>query len=400
MASTDILNALPAGQYILTASGEFAVVDEQHKLNVDAAMSKVFAEHNRALLMAYLKDSQADDRRVAILYQSHESHPWGRLTMSLEDFLVRTLYPAGGRYEGLKSFQQKNRHKSLYRGMELMLDYHAESAPTVPVYCPVLFDRHATLGQRPSALGRVAREGEHDIPVFDILNLLAGLPQSRRELPAVAALVQKLGQGILRKDARHETSFVLSNTDMRSGTGAGNVDAYADLDRDRRLQRGLTLPQVDEQHLHETDCIASIERWLKIPHKPVDPAQLRGFAQFRDLDDAMLASLAPRCLVYIAPPGTCLLERGMSDAWNLYLMEGSLKLVPEDGATLRVDGGSEKAVYPVAFLKPRKYTVEALTSVSFLWVHDLLLEAVRVATPVDAKVPVSKLSGIKAPGFG
>jgi len=51
-------------------------------------------------------------------------------------------------------------------------------------------------------------------------------------------------------------------------------------------------------------------------------------------------------------------------------------LTPADGATLRIDGGTDKAAYPVAFLKPRKYAIESLTPVSFLWVHDLLLEAV------------------------
>jgi hypothetical protein len=138
----------------------------------------------------------------------------------------------------------------------------------------------------------------------------------------------------------------------------------------------VTLPSVDARRLHESEYVEPIERWLKIPHQPVGMERLRAFAQFRGIDTARLAEFTARSLIYTAPAGIRLLDRGLRDAWNLYLLEGALMLTPEDGATLRVDGGTDKAAHPIAFLKPRKYTVETLTPVSFLWIHDLLLEAV------------------------
>jgi len=159
--------------------------------------------------------------------------------------------------------------------------------------------------------------------------------------------------------------------------GSGPVgEAYADIARDRRLQRVVTLPSVDASRLHDTDRLESIERWLRIPHQAVDAGRLREFVQFRALDEARLAELASRSLVYTAPTGTQLLERNLGDAWNFYLLEGAVLLTPADGQTLRVDSGSEQASHPIAFLKPRIYRVETLTPVSFLWVHDLLLDAV------------------------
>ncbi len=375
MHSTDVL----AGLYTLTASGELGVYDTQRQLHIDAPLSRAFAEHNRAFLRSYLDGAQAGDHRIAILFNAREPRAWGRITLSLEDFLVRDLYPASGHVVGgLTAFQQKSREMSVYRGMELLLDFRRKSAAEVPVYCPVLFNSHATLSQRVSALGREPGETERDIPVIDVLNLAATIPAARRNAPEIIALVDKLRQGVIRKDQRRDSLLSLRNTDPHTDALLPGGDAFAEIARDN------TLPSVDVRRLHETEHVEPIERWLKVPHQPAGTERLRGFAQFRGLDDARLAGLSTRSLIYTAPAGTRLLERGLSDAWNLYLLEGSLMLTAADGATLRVDAGTDKAARSIASLKPRQYRVEAFTPVSFLWVHDLLLEAVLGAAPHPA----------------
>jgi hypothetical protein len=377
MQLTEILTDLPVGPYVLAANGELGVYDAQGCLCIDAALSQEFAEHIQGFLRDYLRDPQAEDRRLAILYNAPEPHPWGRLTFSLEDFLVRELYPAGGRASGnLTAFQRKNRVKSLFRGMELMLDYRHDSAPTVPVYCPVLFNSHATLAARATALGRKPRVDERDVPVIDVLNLVATLPHARRTAPALQALMDSLRQALIRKEMRREPQFALLGSEERRITPAPAEDTFAELARDLRLQSDVNLSDVDARRLHETECIDSIERWLSIPHRPVNSGRLRRFVQFHSLDETSLAVLAVRSQLYAAPAGTRLLERGMRDAWNLYLLEGSVTLTPVDGAMLRVDAGVGTAASAIAFLKPRKYTVETLTPVSFLWMHDALIEAV------------------------
>lgn len=377
MNLTGVLTEVPAGLYVLAANGQLGVYDAQQQLHVDEQLSRAFADHNNAFLRAHLQDPRAPDRRIAILFESPEPNAWGRLTLSLEDTVVRSLYPAGGRNTGaLTAFQQKSRSLSVYRGMELLLESRQDRAPEAPIYCPVLYNPHCALSNRTSALGREPLEQERDVPVLDILNLIANIPVARRASPAVLALIRKLREGVIRKNQRRDSLWSIQHEKLKAGAPAGGAEAYADIARDKRLGRAVTLPTVDERRLHETDQIEPVERWLKIPHQPVDTQRLRAFVQFRELDDARLAEVASRSLIYTAPAGTHLLGRGLHDAWNLYLLEGSLMLMPADGATLRVDGGSDKAVYPVAFLKPRKYTVETLTPVSFLWVHDLLLEAV------------------------
>ena len=368
MQSTDVLAGLPAGFYTLTANGELGTYDAQRQLHIDAPLSQAFAEHNRAFLRSYLDGAQADgDHRIAVLFESQQPRAWGQLTLSLEDLVVRDLYPASGHVVGgLTAFQQKSREMSVYRGMELLLDYRRKSVAEVPVYCPVLFNSHATLSQRVSALGREPGEPERDIPAIDVLNLAAIIPAARRAAPAILALVEKLRHGVIRKDQRRDSLLSLRHTSPEAAAPAASRAAPV---------------AADERRLHEAEPVESVERWLKTPRQAVSTERLRDFAQFRGLDATRLLGLAAHCLIYTAPTGTRLLERGLRDNWNLYLLEGSLMLTPADGSTLRVDSGTDKAVRPIGALKPRQYAIDTLTSVNFLWVHDLLLAAVLNAAP-------------------
>lgn len=352
---TDIL----AGLYVLTASGELGVYDEQRQLHVDEPLSRMFSEHNRAFLHAHRQDPHGGDRRSAVLFEARQARAWGRFTLSLEDIVVRGLYPAGGRAaSGLTAFQQKNREMSVYRGLELLIEHRRESTPEVPVYCPVLFDPQTTLAQRSSAIGREPDELERGLTVLDVLNLAATLPPARRAAPEILTLVDKLRQGVIRKDLRRDSPWSLL----------------------QEAKRVVTQPAAELARLHELERISSIERWLKVPHQPVGSERLHGFVQFRGLDNVHLDEFIAPSLIYSAPAGALLLEQGQSDAWNFYLLEGALNLIPADGTSLRVEGGTDKATRSIASLKPRKYRVEALTAVNFLWVHDRVIAALADGT--------------------
>jgi len=342
------------GLYVLTASGELGVYDAQRQLQIDAPLSRQFSTHNRAFLQAYLQNPHADERRSAIVFESTQTRVWGRTSLSLEESVVRSLYPAGGRaVSGLTAFQQKSRELSVYRGLELLLEHRRESLPDVPVYCPVLFEPQQTLVQRGSALGRVPNEQERDIRVLDVLNLLATVPPARRAVAEVLILVEKLHQGIIRKE-------------LRSSSSLSVLQAQA---------KAVAQPGAEMLSLHETQRVASIERWVKTPPEPVGNEALHAFAQFRGLDIRHVDELLAPSLIYAAPAGVRLWEQGQSDLWNLYLLEGAVSLTAADGASVRVEGGSDKAANPIASLKPRKYRVDTLTPVRFLWLHDQLLAA-------------------------
>ncbi len=366
----------PAGLYVLNGKGELGFFGPDAKAQLDVELSHAFANHNKEFLKAYLLDPTAEKRRLAIIYRSAEAKAWGPVTFFLEDFVVRELYPVGGKVGGaLTSFQQKNREKSVYRGMEVLLEAKSDIAPNCPVFCPILVDRGTRLSQYSDVLGHDPSEADKASPVIEVVNLVATIPIARRESEAVLKLRERLTRGIIHKDQRHERVYeVIAGRDHWMAQGSAD-DAFADLDRDQRLDRDLTLSAEDLAKLHESERLDKIERWLVNPLKPVDAGTLRRFAQFRELDESVLVGLAARTFMYAAPPGARLLDRGLSDAWNMFLLEGTVMLTPEDGVGALLEGNTEKASYPVSFLKPRKYDVDAQTSVSFVWIHDLQIYA-------------------------
>jgi hypothetical protein len=186
--------------------------------------------------------------------------------------------------------------------------------------------------------------------------------------------------------------FTLTDRGYGSTTTGTEEGGFFDVDKRHERQETLDAAVGDRlrsaQELQQVDRFDQVEKWLERPHRPVDAALLRGYTQFRDLDTERLALIAEKALVYTAPSGVRLLNIGMKDAWNMYLLEGTVSLEAADGGTLLVTGGGEKAASPVSFLKPRKYTVTSVTSVSFLWIHDALLEAVLLpAAPSKRTAP-------------
>jgi hypothetical protein len=75
--------------------------------------------------MAYLRNPEQGNFRLAIIHRMQEKRPWGSECLFLEKHIVRRLYPVTGMTTDvdLTSFQRKNREKSIYRGMELFLEY-------------------------------------------------------------------------------------------------------------------------------------------------------------------------------------------------------------------------------------------------------------------------------------
>src|SRR3989344_4110573 len=134
------------GFYVLTPDGQLGTYDQDMKFVVDAKLTKAFAKYNRRFLMTYLQNPMQGNFRLAIIHRTQDKRPWGSETLLLDKNIVRRLYPMTGTTElDLTAFQKKNREKSIYRGMEIFLDYKDVSAPGLPVYCPVLYERGTAL---------------------------------------------------------------------------------------------------------------------------------------------------------------------------------------------------------------------------------------------------------------
>jgi hypothetical protein len=373
------------GFYVLTSDGQLGAYDQDGEFVVDVKLTRAFADYNRRFLMTYLQSPEKGNFRLAIIHRTQEKRPWGSETLLLEKNIVRRLYPMTGTTElDLTAFQKKNREKSIYRGMEIFLEYKDASTPDLPVYCPVLYDRGKTLDDYAATLDRPVTSADRETPVVEILNMLAGIPMGKRYTPEIGILKEKIYQGIVKKGMRKSAEFTLIE-DIRRNAVAARGEAVADpyADVDKRSERQVTLNSKagdpDAQH-NDNALIRNIGSALVGHPEPAESGTLKIFTRFRDLDHARLEALAERCLIYKVPPGTRLLERGTNDSWNLYLIDGTVELVAADGMPKTIEGGTPTASNPISCLKPRMYTVSALTRVAFLWIDDKLIEEVIKST--------------------
>ncbi|BAV33187.1 hypothetical protein SCL_0867 [Sulfuricaulis limicola] len=375
------------GFYVLTSDGELGVYDQHGKFVVDAKLTRAFADYNRRFLMSYLQNPEKGNFRLAIIHRTQEKRPWGSETLLLEKNIVRRLYPMTGTTElDLTVFQKKNREKSIYRGMEIFLEYKDTSTPDVPVYCPVLYDRGRTLDDYAANLDRPVTPADRETPVVEILNLLAGIPMGKRYTPEIGVLKEKIYQGIVKKGMRKSAEFTLIEDIRRNAVAATEKavdDPYADVDK--RAERQVTLNSkagdADASHNANDNVLPrNIGSALMGRPEPAEPGTLKIFTRFRDMDHARLEALAGKCMVYRVPPGTPLLERGTNDSWNLYLIEGTVELVAADGMPKTIEGGTPTASNPISCLKPRMYTVSTLTRAAFLWIDDKLIDEVIKST--------------------
>lgn len=406
---TDIIPN-PAGLCALTADGRLGVYDDQKRFRVDADLTDILQVHNAQLLERYFKNGNWNHARLALIHPTRSPREWGPVSLWLDEAVMRRLYLSGDIDAALSTFQKRNQEKSIYRGMELLLEYRDKEAATIPRFCPVLFDGRQMLHQYLHCLGRREQDGDRDTPVIEVVNLFADLLPSQRQTPELRAFAERIHANLIRKDARREIGFTLydsgssvtppalSRPGAPTATSRGTPSPAA-LREAQLIPHDAVNVSIENLHnLHITERVERIERWLQFPYHHIDPAQLRELHHFHKLDQARLELLASKSLIYTAPPEARLLKPGMNDRWNLYLLEGKLSLRTEDGQRLIVESGTPKAAFPVAFLKPRKYLVTARTSVRFLWIHDAALPTVMATTPVPlqpASLPM-KLEGVLA----
>jgi HD-like signal output (HDOD) protein len=101
---------------------------------------------------------------------------------------------------------------------------------------------------------------------------------------------------------------------------------------------------------------------------------LAGFIPFDSCSADDLVVLADHAWLDEVERGHVLVQAGSSDEWDYYLVEGTLKLVAEDGKESFLMGGRTAARAPLAHLQPRHYTISAMTPVRYLRVETALLK--------------------------
>jgi len=108
--------------------------------------------------------------------------------------------------------------------------------------------------------------------------------------------------------------------------------------------------------------------------------RLREFQPLGRLSDDQLVLLANRAERRRHGPGQRIMERGVRDGMEFFLISGQVELESGDGRKYRIDAKSDKAVNPIARLQPRMYTVTAVKPSEFLVIRqDMLTQLLRSA---------------------
>lgn len=375
---TDIISH-PTGLYMLTADGDLGYFSEDQEFQIDRETTHALKTRqlNLTLLRAQLAQRDPERSRVAVIGCPNGPRAWGETSLFLEESVVRELYPVSGVVAtGLTAFQRKNQEKSVYRGMELLLEYRRLQYPDTPVYCPVLFDRGLTLGSYPGIAGCVAPENAHTSAV-DVLNLVSVVPAALRDVTALNRIKAKVHGTLIHKERRRGVPFEVLHSPHQTPLRV-SLPEEAYVEGDRRSRSAVALTEKDLGELRLAQRLAVTQHWQEVASPQRAAQTLRAFNHFRDLSPEALDLVASQALQFTATPGTRLLQKGTNTPWNLYLLEGQVQLASHDHMTVMVEAGSMAAKSAIAFLKPRKYTVTALTNARFWWVHDIVLRCAGV----------------------
>jgi HD-like signal output (HDOD) protein len=101
---------------------------------------------------------------------------------------------------------------------------------------------------------------------------------------------------------------------------------------------------------------------------------LKQFQPLDRLDEVQRELLARSLQINSAGKGTTLIQQGDTKNFTLYLLDGKLRLTSADGRITEVDSQAPQSRTPIASLIPRRYTVEAVTSVDYLTIDGDLLD--------------------------
>lgn len=112
-------------------------------------------------------------------------------------------------------------------------------------------------------------------------------------------------------------------------------------------------------------------------HTHPDTETLKRFKPLDLLGESQLNQLSAAAKIRQAPPGLTLIERGSSEAFSLYLLEGKLKLTAADGKIIILSANDPSTRNPIAQLLPRRYEVESVTQIRFLMISQVLMDGLK-----------------------
>jgi len=120
-----------------------------------------------------------------------------------------------------------------------------------------------------------------------------------------------------------------------------------------------------------------------------DLGRIRSLSQF---DEGQLTSLASKLHLQLASKNTCLIERGCSESFSLYLLTGTLDATSQDEIVTRFESNAAGELFPIAQIRPSMYRVVAAEPVTYLKIYaNQLTEFAQRLDNSDAEMDVIEI---------
>ena len=110
--------------------------------------------------------------------------------------------------------------------------------------------------------------------------------------------------------------------------------------------------------------------------------RLKDFQPLGRLTDDQLVLLASRAERKTYGPGQRVMDRGVRDGSDYFLISGKVELESVDGRKTVIEAQTEKALNPIARLQPRMYDVTAIKPCEFMVIEQDVLNQMLRAAPI------------------
>lgn len=376
------------GFYVLTAGGTLGRYEPGGRFVEEPSLTERLRREINALLHQY-RDGSLGGVSLGLVTRKTPDKPWRCASLVFNDRALREIYRTsedpGDPRGPLTAFQKRNKTKSVYRGMELILDTRKTSQPDHPRFCPVLFAPES--GE--DVLGRhYGVDGMDTVNALEVLDLMAPLTAEEQRHAALSRMVVEMTRAGIAPELRQAPELTLVDA-AGSGDSAASVELRT-VDEDQ--------PHSNPWEVEPEDRQASFNDGDPVPYWA-----LAWFTPFSELNDLQRQFVARGHTVKKQPAGATLIERGATDDVTLYLIDGTLELEAFDGRKMSITGGTRRAHLPVSQLRPHAYTVTAATGVTVIYIsQDMIREINRITTTYRSRpgIEVSEEEAFSASDTG
>jgi len=369
------------GFYVLTAAGALGRYRTDGRFVEDPSLTEQLGFATAALLQQY-RNGDCESIAIGLVTRRTPDKPWHCASLVFSDGALKEVYRTGDDPRApLTAFQKRNKSKSVYRGMELVLETRNPSQPQYPRYCPVLVAPE----YGSDALSR--RYGVNDMDAInslEVLDLMAPLHPEDHRHPALSRMVVEMSQSRIEPELRHQPELaVVDDAPGRSHAGEHRFPA----DDPRYGSPWEDEPEPRHYSFNDGD---PVPYWL-----------LASFTPFNELNDLQRQFVARGHTVTQKPAGATLIERGSTDDVTLYLVDGTLELEAFDGRKMSIDSGSRRAHLPISQLHPHAFTVKAASNASVIFVsQDMVREINRITNTYRSRTGIEVKEENAMPGIG